>query len=241
MTRSIVRWSDPPAPRVRLLCIAHAGAGAGRFRAWLGALPPDVALWAARLPGRESRALEPPLTDLDAVLAELLDGLDDVPAAPLALFGHCSGAIVAFALARALAARGAPPPCRLLVAGQVGPSAPEPPVEEVFDEPAGRALAQEHLGRDDLDDDLAQLLAAAIEADRAAIERFDPAGAPIATPITAFVGADDPLPRDHIALWADATRASFASFELPGDHLLDASWLALAHAIAAILAGESAG
>ena len=234
MPRSIVRWNDPDAPRARLLCIAHAGAGAARFRAWAPALSADVALWAVRLAGRESRAAEPPERDLDAVVAELTSGLGDDAREPLALFGHCSGAYVALALAHVLTDADAPPQ-QLFIAGQVAPEAAEPVAEEVDVAVEARALAEQQLGPAPLDDeDLAAMLVAAIEADLALVDDFAArmqGAPPLPVPITAVVGAQDPLPREQIAAWQLCTTASFTLYELPGEHLLDESWEQLAHLI----------
>ena len=236
MAKSIVRWSDPTAPRARLVCIAHAGAGAARFRAWADAVPDDVALWGVRLAGRESRMRESPVADLDAVMAELLEDLADVPAESLALFGHCSGAHLALVLAHALAARGTAP-AHLFIAGQIAPGTGDELAASAgaFDL---RELVEQQMGAGTLDDDLAALLVAAIEADVALLTHVEARidDTRLDVPITAFVGTEDPLPRERVAAWEQRTSAAFTLVELPGGHLLDESWGQLAEQVGGRLA-----
>jgi len=78
------RWIARPrrsaAPRLRLICFPHVGAGAAAFNSWLDHLPEDVELCAVRPPGRENRLREPLVDDgrelldrLEPVVAPLLD------------------------------------------------------------------------------------------------------------------------------------------------------------------------
>ena len=107
--------------RVALFAVPHAGAGAAVFRSWVTALPEWIALRAVRLPGGESRILEPPQRSLDVVATALADIVyaDDLP---ICLFGHCSGAIIAYQVASQLAATGAPAPLLLIISEQPPPS-----------------------------------------------------------------------------------------------------------------------
>ena len=119
------RWPPPPPGAaaaaeaeegsvLRLLAVPWAGAGASAYAGWAAHLGPEVELWAVRPPGREGRTeaeAEEAGADLRALAAAAAAALAPLPAEkPYALFGHGTGAWVAFALLRALVATGAPPP-----------------------------------------------------------------------------------------------------------------------------------
>ncbi|MCA9540674.1 MAG: hypothetical protein KC620_17365, partial [Myxococcales bacterium] len=62
-SRWFTTFTAPQATR-RLICLPHAGGGSAAFARWRGALPADIELSALRLPGRETRLSERPLTHL---------------------------------------------------------------------------------------------------------------------------------------------------------------------------------
>ncbi len=68
---------------MRLVCLPYAGGGAGVFAPWAKLLPESIDVWAARLPGRESRWKETPLTDVaviaSALATEIEPYLTDLP------------------------------------------------------------------------------------------------------------------------------------------------------------------
>lgn len=98
----LVRLGPVRDHTVRLVCLPQAGGGSSTFRPLAGALPSWVDVQAVRLPGRETRRREPPLTDLDAVVDVLHDELVGSDR-PVALLGYCSGALLAHELATRLA------------------------------------------------------------------------------------------------------------------------------------------
>ncbi|MGE3175060.1 MAG: thioesterase II family protein [Planctomycetota bacterium] len=113
-----------PRPRARVVCLPCAGGAATMYREWSELLP-DCDVLAAQLPGREHRVREQPLRDMETVLGELSAALAAVEAepgaaAPLVLFGHSLGALVAFLLARRLDAAGRAP-THLIAAGARAP------------------------------------------------------------------------------------------------------------------------
>ena len=99
------------AGRLTLFCFPYAGGGTMMYRGWREALP-EIAIVAARLPGRESRLGEPPIESMPALVEalgpELLPHLHE----PFAFFGHSMGAILAFELVRWLRKGGYPIPAR---------------------------------------------------------------------------------------------------------------------------------
>lgn len=116
-----VPWVRNDDPRLALVCFPWAGAGAAPFRDWSGSLPEAVDLWALRLPGRESRLRERPVSGLDEAIAVMLADLAAVPPVPMTFFGHCSGALLAFELIREMRRAGMPLPVHLMVASFEAP------------------------------------------------------------------------------------------------------------------------
>jgi medium-chain acyl-[acyl-carrier-protein] hydrolase len=77
-----------------------------------------------RLPGRENRIREEPLSSAAAVIEELAPvvAADADAETPFALFGHCFGALVMFELARAFRRQDLPSPVALFVGEQIAPA-----------------------------------------------------------------------------------------------------------------------
>jgi surfactin synthase thioesterase subunit len=104
----------------RLLCFPYSGLGASMYSRWPEFVG-DIEICPVQLPGRENRIREPhyggypDLADLAA--AALRPYLDR----PFAFFGHCGGALAAFATAVRLHEEGGPMPVCLFMSSQVAP------------------------------------------------------------------------------------------------------------------------
>ncbi len=237
-SRCLVAWTQPEQPRLSLVCVPQAAAGATPFREWAGHFASDVALYGVRLGGRESRLLDPAPTTIAEVVDELAAAVAALPAAPVALFGHCSGAVLVFALCRRLRAVGGRTPVHLFVAGQPAPRhrdrEPRPIASLLRSELVERlrrvgGVEEELLA----DGEFLELLELVLRADLAVLESFTyEAGDPLPIPITAFAGREDLfVPLDEVAAWREETNRAFDLRVLDGDHLLRAVWLELARAI----------
>jgi medium-chain acyl-[acyl-carrier-protein] hydrolase len=213
------------APRVRLICCPFAGGAASFYRPWSAALPADIEVWAAQLPGREARFREPPLEHMDDIVAGLARELrtldDDVR---LALFGHSMGALVAFELARALGAVTGPRASRLFVSACAGPrlersDLPSPSLSdrEFIAEIRRLGGTPEQVLRND---ELMQLYLPLLRGDFAVSANYRYAPAPLLDcPIVAFGGlADRTVSRERLLPWAAETTAPFSLRMLTGDH-----------------------
>ncbi|SMC07889.1 medium-chain acyl-[acyl-carrier-protein] hydrolase [Sulfobacillus thermosulfidooxidans DSM 9293] len=92
--------------KARLLCFPHAGAGAISIKPLADNLPDWIEVASIRLPGRESRFNEPLLTRFsefrDDALSSILELQTDKT--PLFLLGQCSGATLAYGVAKSLVA-----------------------------------------------------------------------------------------------------------------------------------------
>ena len=210
---------------VRLVCIPHAGAGMSHFAGWRHLLPEHIALDAVQLPGRESRWREQPLTDLPTA-AEMVAPyvLSRADRAPVVLFGHSMGGLLAFALAGRMAAAGRPA-AHVVVSGC---------------QPSDRPVPRRRMGHLSDDDFLAaigglgglpaelaesprlmELFLPTLRADVRMAEAYlpDPAR-PLCSPLTAFGGdRDTRVPWPAVREWRQYTAGGFAERLFPGPHL----------------------
>jgi medium-chain acyl-[acyl-carrier-protein] hydrolase len=239
------RWIARPrkveAPRLRLICFPHVGAGAAAFNSWLDHLAEDVELCAVRPPGRENRLREPLVDDGQ----ELLDRLEPVVAplldVPFVLVGHCSGSVLTYEYARRLRDRGAVMPSRVVLSSAEGPT-----VRRIDDPlhllPRGELLrrvvkyggmAEEVLA----DPELMDMFERILRADYRVVERlrYSP-GPPLDVPITVIGGRrDEFVSSAAMAAWHTETTREFDL------RLLDAGHYVLAEAgavIGQLVAGE---
>ena len=207
-----------------LVCLPHLAGNAAAFGAWAGRLAPDIRVLAVQLPGRGPRQAEPPLRSIPELVDGMALALGPDLRSPYALYGHSFGALVAFELARLMAQSLGRPPEHLFV-GACRP--PDSPLGRAFihDGP-DEAILEYVRGMGGTPDALLaveELRAAALPVVRADLEaletyRFAP-GQPIAVPITAFGGADDPsVPSPELRGWARHTSRAFRLVTVPGGH-----------------------
>ncbi|MFD4665665.1 thioesterase II family protein [Streptomyces halstedii] len=223
----IRRWSGGGDARIRLICLPHAGGGASFYRPWAALLPDEVELLAVQYPGREDR-FDDPLTDsMDELVTALADVLPPPLGRPYALFGHSMGSAVAWELAHALAARGAPPPRRLFVSGRAAPgTAASGTVHRRGDEELCTALRRMGgTSADVLDDpELRSMVLDVVRNDFRLVETHrPPVRPPLDCPVHVLTGSEDPGTsqrpgRDRTAGWADLTTAPVEVRTFPGGH-----------------------
>jgi surfactin synthase thioesterase subunit len=213
-----------PQARLRLFCLPHAGGGAAAYYRWVEKLAPEVAVCPVRLPGRESRAAEPPFTRMAPLVEALAEAIGPFTAHPFALFGHSMGAGVAFELARELRQRGRPLPLRLLVSGARAPRCRlgwTPPPDPTRAELIGQLRRLDGIPRDALEnDEVLRMILPALEADTALYRHWTYAAEPpLACPIHAFGGGSDPnVSREHLEDWQYETSCEFQLRMFPGGH-----------------------
>ena len=219
----VVRWTQPAQARLRLWCLGRAGAGATPFRPWEELVGPDVELCAVRLPGRENRIREAPLSSTAAVVEELAPVVAADAETPFALFGHCFGALVMFELARALRRQDLPSPVALFVGEQIAPATVGLPGDgELTRDELLRRL--EALGGTDAkllrSPEFLALMEPALRADfrLADTYAYEP-GPPLDTPITVLAAAEW-AEVDALVAWRAETTRSFTLRLLRGDDVL---------------------
>ena len=110
-----------PQARLRLFCFPYAGAGASIFRTWSDGLPADVEVCPVQIPGRGTRLMETPFTQLAPMVEALAQTIGPLLDKPFAFFGHSLGALVGFELARQLRRQSGVQPVRLFVSADRAP------------------------------------------------------------------------------------------------------------------------
>jgi medium-chain acyl-[acyl-carrier-protein] hydrolase len=222
------RWVTCPKPKpqakLRLFCFHYAGGGALIFRPWSDSLPPTVEVCAIELPGRGTRLMEPPFTQLEPLIQELTRVLLPYLDKPFAFFGHSMGALVSFELARILRRDYGLSPVHLFVSGRRAPQLPDPdPPIHTLPEPEFLDELRRYNGTPEAvleNAELMQLLLPSLRADFAVLETYvytpEP---PLECPITTFGGLSDrEASRDELEAWRDQTSAAFSLEMFPGDH-----------------------
>lgn len=176
-----------------------------------------------QLPGREDAASEPALRRVPDAVDGLLAELSALDRTPLAVYGHSMGALVAYELARALAAAGTPV-LHLFVSGRRAPhlAATRQQIHRLPDPDFAAALAAMNAwgdaGRS------ASFLRYALRLTRSDLElseEYRHLSEPrLECPITAFHGTADPIvDAAEITAWRELTGGPFVLHEFAGDHL----------------------
>ncbi|MDX2531352.1 thioesterase II family protein [Streptomyces europaeiscabiei] len=216
-------YRPSPDASVRLVCLPHAGGAASFYVPVAQALAPRVEVLSVQYPGRHERHSHPLVPDIGTLADRIADALMACTDRPYALFGHSMGALVGFEVARRMedAGRG---PVELFASGSRAPSVERrgemwhrtPDAEFV-----ARVQSMGGAGSELLDDpDMRRMLLPALRNDYRAIEQYEyRAQSPLACPVTAFAGADDPrVTVAEVRSWARHTTGPFSVEVHPGGH-----------------------
>lgn len=213
-----------PAPRLRLVCFAHAGGAASAFRLWHKGLPDDVEVLGVQYPGRQDRFLEDPVEHMDVLVDAISAAFPPLLTGPVAFFGHSLGASVAHEVAVRLEERYDHPVTRLFVSARPAPHRLAPDDGHLFtDDYLAKELHRLGGADADLADDpeMRELILPAVRADYTLVANYGPQSSirTVTAPIDAFVGTHDPeITAADMRRWADVTRSDFACRTFPGDH-----------------------
>ncbi|MDJ0627460.1 MAG: thioesterase domain-containing protein [Rhodobacter sp.] len=225
------RWFEVCTPqrdidvKFRLFCFPYAGAGASMFQSWAGWLPPEVELVGIQLPGRETRLEEPPVRSMEEVMEGIAADIPPLLDRPYGIFGHSTGALSAFELARVLRNRGLPEAKLLMISGQNGPKAKRERVrhnlpDDEFIEVMRRVRAMP----DELlqSPELLEFLLPRIRADGSVYENYKyDLQKPLDCRIALFYGLDDELVNpEGLAHWNSETTGGVHCYDgFPGGHI----------------------
>lgn len=210
-------------PALRLFCFSHAGGGAALFRSWSDYLPERVEVCAVQLPGRESRAGEPPYRRLGQLVTDLRAAIEPLLDRPFAMFGHSMGALVAFELARELRRSGAPQPEHLFLAAFRAPQLRSPNIRiyHLPDEVLKTVLAKDGTPQIVLDNkEIMGSLLPTLRADFELCDTYEHAAeAPLSVPMSIFGGLHDVrVGRADLEQWNIQTSNEISLSMLPGSH-----------------------
>ncbi|WP_406466481.1 alpha/beta fold hydrolase [Streptomyces hirsutus] len=231
--------SDGP---LRMMCVPHAGSGAGVYRPWQRN-PPSPALQVVpiQLPGREEEFTAPCYRSVEEAAHGIAGRMAETAgSAPFLVFGHSLGAVLAYEATRLLLEGGGPAPLHLVVSGSVSPRRRRPQHLPADDRQAVEQL-REMTGQplDALDEpELRELLLPVLRADIGMLDRYRPApGPPLPIPFTAIRGrADASVPAADWRDWEHYTSEAFRAVEMPGGHMyLTDSWPAVWRTVEALV------
>ncbi|MER6050165.1 thioesterase II family protein [Streptomyces sp. NPDC020883] len=216
------RYRPRAAPAVRLVCFPHAGGSATSFLPFVQTLPDQVEVLAVQYPGRQDRRGEPLIGTIEGLVEPLAEVLATHSDRPLVLFGHSMGATVAYEVARVLQQRGAAP-AGLVVSGRRAPIVNRPMTVHLYDDDRLLAELRSLEGTDESllnDPELLQLVLPAIRNDYRAVGTYTHRpGAPLASALTVFTGADDPnVTATEAAAWQAVAEAGAQVRTFPGGH-----------------------
>lgn len=205
----------------------HAGAGVSAVLALGRALAPDPHPVAIRLPGRESLLDEVPIADLPAVAKQLADAIRaHAGGAQIILYGHSSGAVLAYETARALEPQAV---VLLAASAQQAPGTTVRTAAGCWDRPDdeffSQVVADGYLPAELLDaPDILEMVAPALRADyRATHEHLSGAArwTPVTSPILTIRGTEDQtVTEEDITAWSALTTSGHATALIAAGHNL---------------------
>jgi pyochelin biosynthetic protein PchC len=237
-----VRRFHPVAePAIRLVCFPHAGGSASAYFQLSRSLTPAIEVLAVQYPGRQERRGEPGIGDIRVLADRITAALAPWTQQPYALFGHSMGAIVAFEVTRRLEAAAGGRPRHLFVSGRRAPTLQRSRGVHLRDD-AGVVRELRELGGTDprflRDTELLATILPATRSDYRAIETYEYAGGPpVACPVTAMVGENDPESTlAETTAWSAHCGGGFDLRVFPGGHFyIEASRAAVVDTITAAL------
>lgn len=203
--------------------VPHAGAGVAAVRDLCRHVGLFTSSAAVRLPAREARLDESPLRDVLQIARQCAEAIaEHARGRPITLYGHCSGAIIAFEVARRL------PPRNLRTLFLSAHPAPDRiPVSGAWQWPTPafmrRVVHDGYLPDFIMDDEeLLELILPALRADYEAIESYRPDDdARIDVPIIGLLGdAETGVSWDDFTAWSRFTSAGLRTQLMPGGHNL---------------------
>ncbi|MEV5108020.1 amino acid adenylation domain-containing protein [Streptomyces massasporeus] len=222
-------------PRARILCMSGMGGTTTGHVPLIPHLPEDVELLALRVPGREGRSGEAPVSDVNVLVDRIVADLSDHLDVPIVLYGHSQGAYTAWEIAHRMASRVGGPDLSLVVACAPSPFSETPEelaefqkVSTLWDTAAPETLVERFRGV--LPDEILaheEVFAGYLENlrnDSAMWSRYqlmldaDRRGL-LDIPIIAVPATDDPvLPEGMMEGWSALTRGAFVIRSIEGAH-----------------------
>jgi surfactin synthase thioesterase subunit len=238
---SVVTFTPRPRPDLVLYCFCYAGGGVGTYRRWGQALGPNIEVRAVSLPGvapgPDGQLVPPPLVRMPSLVADLAAIVTADRRAPVALFGHSMGSLIAFELARRLRRDHGREPVHLIASAGRAPQrrGGDSAYHRLPDEPFVAAMQARWNAIPDAvaaEPELLRLLLPGLRRDVALFETYEyRAEPPLSCPIAAWGGDADPgVSHADLAAWQAETTGPFSRRTFAGGHFF------VDHASAAVIA-----
>lgn len=232
---------------MQIFCFSYAGGSSYAFRPLVQVLAPEFEAVALEYPGRGSRIQAPLCDDIQALVDDMTALIRPQIQGRFAFFGHSMGAVIAYLVARKLAASDGPKPAHLFLSGRRGLVNKKGTVEL-------HALSREDFWKTVADfggapaevladEGIKEFFEPILRTDFQVIEQYRPAAdTSVDVPATLLIGADDPtLPEPEWA-WSEVCTQSVTTRTYPGGHFYWMNELTnVAADIRAILQSASAG
>jgi surfactin synthase thioesterase subunit len=214
-----------------LFLIPAAGTGPERYRSWQSAAADGLEVIAVQAPGREERFGERPFTEAAPLADQIAERVSEMvthgPDRPFGVFGHSTGALIAYEVARRLAHL---PALRLLAVAAAGPpDLVRTDLTRMDDADLLRAVAEwtgtplDELTGSDLVTATLPCLRADLSVHVSCRRNLADSGI-LDVPIVGFAGRDDRTTTEvECAAWASWTTAGFALHVLDGGHFFPVS------------------
>ncbi len=218
-------YNLPVKNKKKVFAFPYSGAGASAYHQWANYFNQrGIDFIGVRLPARENRLGEKPLSHLPVLIDALVSEIIPLLNKPFVFFGHSLGSLIAFELCRALRKKGVALPTHLFVSAFHPPSLPNP----------NKALHQ--LAQNDFIDGiraygntpekvlsntlLMDLFLPMLRADFALHETYHyKKESPLACPITVFKGREDSFAKaKYMSDWQQQTQSHYEEVEYDGGH-----------------------
>ena len=209
--------------RCRLICFPYACGSARVFHHWAKSLP-GVEVFAVEAPGKGSRLLEPPSSNLEDVCAALLAEIASLAkqSLPYNLFGHSYGGLLAYELANRLQAAGLPQPQHLFLSACGAPWARELRLYSTLDDAEFKDLLADYNATPPevlANAAMLGLLLPGLRADFTMVETYKSNWSTLErVSVHLFHGADDEIATDELQAWQQRVAQKITMECLPGGH-----------------------
>lgn len=209
--------------KIKMICLPFAGGSKYSYYRFAKLAPEWLEVIPVDLPGRGARLNEQLLTDMHAVVEDVLTHIRRHLDKPYILYGHSMGGLTILLLARRIRKEGLRMPLHLFVTGHGGPSASDNkiirhnmPENELIDE----LNILDGIPGDIIKDKfLLRFFLPVIRADFQAIETFQYSPEEkLDIPITCVVGSEEKISMEKARAWETETSAGVEVRQFPGKH-----------------------
>lgn len=200
--------------RVRVFFFSYAGSGASVGEIYRTFLPSSIDFIPIQLPGRENRIAEDPYTNMEMLIQSVLQALAPYFDRPFLLWGHCSGGLISYELARVIEEKLRIIPCGLVASACATPEIANSILPVCFHKLSDEEFLEAifNLMKDSFSTSMdnaqvVKILLPGLRADFALYEQYQyKPSLPLKCPIYVFSGEQDCLvQQQHLGGWQQKT------------------------------------